>query len=230
MIFEGKSIQSVADATIYPFLNDSLQSEDETVISETLNYIKILADLGVGRKYFLGLQKLLYHKKNIVARNSLDILRKMSPVVAKKEVEVNTDVWKSMYPFLCNQALSTPVVAIDSLKILDVLVDYGIVGDYKNLQKGLLHKSDTVAYLTLGVLRKIKGMTTETRIEIVKPISAEISRERMEKVPQKKDQQIKEIEQPTQKETDLQSRISNVLKKNPKYIESLREIKSKYNI
>jgi hypothetical protein len=52
----------------------------------------------------------------------------------------------------------------------------------------------------------------------------------MEKTPQKKDQQIKEIEQPTQKETDLQSRISNVLKKNPKYVESLREIKSKYNI
>ncbi|MCZ7393802.1 MAG: hypothetical protein ABOK23_11900 [Candidatus Methanoperedens sp.] len=168
MIFKGKSIQSVADATIYPFLNDSLQSEDETVVRETLNYIKILADLGVERKYFLGLQKLLYHKKNIVARNSLDILRKMSTVVAKKEVEVNTDVWKSMYPFLCNQALSTSVVAIESLKILDVLVDYGIVGDYKNLQKALLHKSNNVAHLTFDVLRKIVGLSTESRTGNVK--------------------------------------------------------------
>jgi len=230
MIFKGKSIQSVADATIYPFLNDLLKSEDETEVRETLNHIKILADLGIERKNFFGLQKVLCHKNIHVARNSLDILREMSPSIVKKEVEVKTDVWKSMYPFFCNQALSTPIVAIDSLKILDDLVDYEIVGDYKNLQKALLHKNDTVAHLGLDVLRKIKGMTTETRIEIVKPISAEISRERMEKVLQKKDQQIKEIEQPTQKETDLQSRISNVLKKNPKYIESLREIKSKYNV
>ncbi len=230
MIFKGRSIQSVADATIYPFLNDLLQSEDETVVRETLNYIKILADLGIERKNFLELQRVLCHKNINIARNSLDILREMSPSVVKKEVEVKADVWKSMYPFFCNQALSTPAVAIDSLKILDVLVDYEIVGDYKNLQKALLHKSDTVAHLAIDVLRKIKGTTTETRIEIVKPISAEISRERMEKVPQKKDQQIKEIEQLAQKETDLQSRISNVLKKNPKYIESLREIKSKYNV
>ncbi len=228
MIFKGKSIQSVADATIYPFLNDLLQSEDEAVVRETLNHIKILADLGIERKNFLELQKVLFHKNINIARDSLDILREMSPSIVKKEVEVKTDVWKSMYPFFCNQALSTPL-AIDSLKILDVLVDYGIVGDYKNLQKALLHKSDIAAHLALDILRKIKGMTTETRIEAVKPISAEISRERMEKAPQKKEQ-IQEIEQPIQKETDIQSQILNVLKKNPKYVESLKGIKSKYNL
>ena len=168
MIFKGKSIQSVADATIYPFLNDSLQSEDETVVSETLNYIKILADLGVERKHFLGLQSLLYHKNNNVARKSFEILRKMSRDGGKKEIEVNTDVWKSMYPFLCNQALSTSVVAIDSLKILDILVDYGIVGEYKNLQKALLHKNNYVAHLAFTILRKIEGLCIESGIEDVK--------------------------------------------------------------
>lgn len=228
MIFKGGSIQSVADAAIYPFLNDLLQSEDETVVRETLNHIKILAYLGIERKNFLELQKVLCHKNINVARNSLDILREMSPSVVKKEVEVKTEVWKSMYPFFCNQAISTSVVAIDSLKILDALIDYGIVGDYKNLQKALLHKSDNVAHLGLDVLRKIKGLTIETGVERVKLVSGR--RESIEKVPQKKDQQIKEIEQPMQKETDLESRILNVLKKNPKYVESLREIKSKYNV
>lgn len=228
MIFEGKSIQSIADSTIYPFLNDLLQSEDETLVRETLNYIKILADLGVERKNFLGLQKVLCHKNINIARISLDILREMSPSIVKKEVEVKADIWRSMYPFFCNLASSAPVVAIDSLKIIDILIDYGIVGDYKNLQKALLHNSDNIAHFTLDVLRKIKRMPTETRIETGKPTIAEISRERMGKVPHKKEQ-IQEIE-PMQKETNLQSRILNVLKKNPKYVESLREIRSKYNI
>ncbi len=214
MIFKGKSIQSVADSTIYPFLNDLLQSEDEAVVRETLNHVKILADLGIERRSFLGLQKVLYNKNINVARNSLDILREMSPDIVKKEVEVKTDIWKSMYPFFCEQALSTPVVAIDSLKILDILIDYDIVGDYKNLQKALLHESDNVAHLALDLLRKIEGSAIETGVES--------SREGMEIVPEKKDQEIEG--------TDLQGRISNVLKKNPKYVESLREIKSKYNI
>ncbi|MCZ7356594.1 MAG: hypothetical protein O8C66_04925 [Candidatus Methanoperedens sp.] len=202
MIFEGKSIQSVANATIYPFLNDLLKSEDETVVRETLNYIKILADLGVQRKNFLEMQRLLCHKNINIARNSLNILRDMSPDVVNKEADVKADVWKSLYPLFCNQALSTPAAAIDSLKILDVLVDHEIVGDYRNLQKALLHESDTVAHLAIDLLRRIK----------------------------EKDQKIKETEQLTQKGADLQSRISYVLKKNPKYIESLREIKSKYNV
>ncbi len=110
------------------------------------------------------------------------------------EVIEKLEVWKSMYPFFCNQALSTPNVAVESLKILDVLIDYSIVGDYKNLQKVLLHKSDEVAYLALDVLRKIKGLTEETRIEGVKPVSAEISAKSMEKAPQKIQQQIEETE------------------------------------
>ncbi len=227
MIFKGKPIQSVADSTIYPFLNDLLQLQDETVVRETLNHIKILAGLGIERKNFLGLQKVLYHKNMNIARNSLDILREMSPSVMQKEVEVKTDTWKSMFPFFCNQALSTPVVAIDSLKIIDVLVDYGIVGDYKNLQNALLHKSDNVARLALDILRKIKGYTAEVRVTIVKPIGAEKRHERIER---KEEQQIKEIEQPIQKENELKSRIFSVLQKNPKYVESLRDIKSKYNV
>ncbi|MFZ2412188.1 MAG: hypothetical protein WAW23_11500 [Candidatus Methanoperedens sp.] len=182
------------------------------------------------RKYFLGLQKLIYHKNNTFARKSLEILRKMPHSPVTKQVEVNTDVWKSMYPFLCDQALSTSVVSIDSLKILDVLVDYDIVGDYKNLQKVLLHKSDTVAKLAFDVLRKIEGVSTEPRIERVKPVIAES----MVKIPEKKVQQIKEIEPPVpaaaEKTSDIQSKILNVLKKNPKYVDSLREIKSKYNV
>ncbi len=229
MIFVGKKIQSVANETIYPFLNNLLQSEDEAVVRETLNNIKLLADMGMERKNFFGLQRVLYHKNISVAHNSLDILREMSPGIVK-EAELKNDILISMYPFFCNRALSTPIVAIDSLKILDVLIDYGIVGDYKDLQKALQHKSDKVAHLTLDVLRKIRGLTREIRIEGVKPISAEIIRERVEKVPQKVVQQIEEklSEEPVQKEEEIQSRIIDVIKKNPRYVEGLKEIKSKY--
>lgn len=229
MIFQGKSIQSVADETIYPFLNNLLQSDDEAVVCETLNNIKNLADMGIERKNFLGLQKVLYHGNINMARNSLDLLREMSPGILRG-AELKNDVLISMYPFFCDQALSTPIVAIDSLKILDTLIDYGIVGDYKNLQKALLHKNDAAAHLALDVLRKIKVSAKETIIERVKPVSAEIIRKRIEKVPQKVDQQIKEkpLEEPIQRREELQSRIIEVLKKNPKYVESIKEVKSKY--
>jgi len=226
MIFLGKTIQSVADETIYPFLNNLLQSEDEAVVRETLNNIKLLADMGIERKNFLGLQKVLYHGNINVARNSLDLLREMGVV---KGAGLKNDVLISIYPFFCNQTLSTPGVAIDSLIILDTLIDYGIVGDYKNLQRALLHKNDTTAHLALDVLRKIKGLAKDTRIEGVKPVGAEIIRERVEKMPPKY-QQIKEklIEEPIQRKEELQSRIIDVLKNNPKYVERLKEVKSKY--
>ncbi|MDP2840798.1 MAG: hypothetical protein Q8O17_00800 [Candidatus Methanoperedens sp.] len=284
MIFDGKSIQSVADAAIYPFLNNLLQSEDETVVRETLNEIRILAALGIERKNFIGLQKVLYHKDIDLAHSSLDLLREMHPGIVK-DVELRSDVLVSMYPFFCEQVLSAPDVAIESLNILDALIDYGIVGDYKDLQKALLHESDKVAYLALDVLRKIERLTGETKIERVKLVSAEILRvqqikektfeepraqqvkertfeePRVQQVKEKtleapRVQQIKErtleaprvqqvkertleapmvqqvkkrpLEEPTQKEEDIQSRIIDVLKKNPKYVEGLKEIKSKY--
>jgi len=226
MIFLGKTIQSVADETIYPFLNNLLESEDEAVISETLNNINILAVMGVERKHFPGLQKVLYHKNIGIARNSLDFLRKMSPGVVK-EVELNNNTWKSMYPFFCVQALSSPLIAIDSLKILDTLLDYGIVGDYKNLQKALLHKNDKVAQLTLDVLRKIKGVTIEARVGRVEPVSVESRTHGVEKEVY---QPIKDklMEEPVQRREELQSRIIDVLMKNPSYVQDLKEIKSKY--
>ncbi|MFA4957060.1 MAG: hypothetical protein WC556_08840 [Candidatus Methanoperedens sp.] len=237
MIFLGKTIQSVADEIRYPFLNNLLQSDDDAVIIETLKNIEILADMGVERKNFPGLQKVLYHKNIGIARNSLDFLRKMSPGLVKG-VELNNDIWKSMYPFFCAQALSKPLIAIDSLKILNTLLDYGIVGDYTNLQKALLHKSDKVAQLTLDLLRRIKGLTNEARLETVESISVE-SRAQVvekapeklpEKVPQKVSQQIKEkrIDEPMQRREELKSRIIDVFNKNPSYVESLKEIKSKY--
>lgn len=245
MIFDGKSIQSIADKTIYPFLNNLLQSEDETVVRETLNEIRILAHLGIERKNFIGLQKVLYNKDIDLAHSSLDLLREMHPGIVK-EVELRSDVLESMYPFFCEQVLSTPDVAIDALTILDALIDYGIVGNYKDMQKALLHESDKVAYLALDVLRKIERLTGETKIERVKLVSAEILRvqqvkertfeeprvqqvkERTLEVPRA--QQVKErtFEEPAQKEEDIQSRIIDVLKKNPKYVEGLKEIKSKY--
>ncbi len=171
MIFDGKSIQSVANKQIYPFLNNLLQSEDETEVREALNNIKILVDLGMEKENFPGLQKLLYHKNVNIAHSSFDILRKMSPRI--KQVEIKTEVLESMYPFFCKRAFSNTSVALDSLKILDVLIDYEIVGNYKNLQKALLHKNDKVAYLALNVLRKVKGLPIETRISKVKLLSSE---------------------------------------------------------
>jgi hypothetical protein len=228
MIFQGKSIQSVADETIFPFLNNLLQSGDEAVVCDTLNNIKNLAGMGIERKNFLGLQRVLYHGNINIARSSLDILREMSPGIIRG-AELKNDVLISMYPFFCDQALSTPDVAIDSLKILDTLIDYGIVGDYKTLQKALMHKNDAAAHLALDVLRKIKLSAKETRLERIKPVGAEIIRERVEKM-QPVYQQIKEkpLEEPVQRKDELQSRIIEVLKKNPKYVESIKEVKSKY--
>ncbi|MCZ7393800.1 MAG: hypothetical protein O8C56_10835 [Candidatus Methanoperedens sp.] len=149
------------------------------------------------------------------------IQRKDEPVVEGK-----ADVWRSMYPFFCDQALSTPVVAIESLKILDVLIDYGIVGDYKNLQKVLLHNSDEVARLALDVLRKIKGLTRETRIEGAEIVSAESGVESMENVLPTKDQQLK-IEQLVQNEKNLQSRVLSFLKNEDMVSEKLTDIEKK---
>ena len=131
-------------------------------------------------------------------------------------VEAKADVWRSMYPFFCDQALSTPVVAIESLKILDVLIDDGIVGDYKNLQKALLHKSDEVARLALDVLRKIKGLTTEARMGGVEPVSAYNSIGSMENVLKKKDIQsrvlsvLKKEDTGTEKTTDIEKNLEEL--------------------
>lgn len=46
------------------------------------------------------------------------------------------------------------------------------MGNYKNLQKALLHKSDRVAYLALNLLRKIKGLAIETKIGGIKLVAA----------------------------------------------------------
>ena len=145
-------------------------------------------------------------------------------------VEVKADIWKSMYPFFCDQSLSAPSVAMESLKILDVLIDYGIVGDYKNLQKVLLHKNDDVAHLALDVLRKIKGLTLETRTEGFELVSAVPGGEGMEKSPHKKVQQIKEIEHVIQNEKDFKSRIFNVLKKEDSITEKPTGIEEKVEV
>ncbi len=140
--------------------------------------------------------------------------------------ELKPDAWRTMYPFFCNQALSTQAAAIESLKILDVLIDYGIVGDYKSLQKVLLHKSDEVAYLALDILRKIKGLTIKTT-DGFKLHSAESSVEGIEKVPLKINQHIKEIKLPVQTEKDLQNRIFNVLKREDSVPEKMPDIEEK---
>ncbi len=171
MIFNGKSVQSVVNKNIYPFLNNLLQSEDEAEVREALNNIKILVDLGIEKKNFPELQSALYHKNINIAHSSFDILRKASPRI--KQVEIKTDILESMYPFFCKRALSSMSVAQESLKILDILIDYEIIGNYKNLQKALLHKNEKVALQALNVLRKIKKMPTDTRIANVKLVSAE---------------------------------------------------------
>ncbi len=173
MIFNGKSIQSLVNKNIYPFLNNLLQSEDEAEVREALNNIKILVDLGIEKKNFPELQSALYHKNINIAHSSFDILRKASPRI--KQVEIKTDILESMYPFFCKRALSNMSVAQDSLKILDILIDYEIIGNYKNLQKALLHKNEKVALQALNVLRKIKKMPTDTRIANVKLVSVERS-------------------------------------------------------
>jgi len=207
MILSGKTIQSVADELIYPFLNNLLYSEDEIEVREALNHIDSLVDLGVDRKNFPGIHKILYHKNPGLAHHSFEILRK--PSSDMMNMELKDDVWKAMYPFFCELTLSSPGIAADSLKILDILVDYHIVGDHKILQKALLHKSDKVSHFTLDVLRKIKGIKVDTL-----PIK---------EVPENKPKSTEET-------GDIENKILNVLKKNPKYIEGLKEIKNKYKI
>jgi len=91
---------------------------------------------------------------------------------------------------------------------------------------------DKAAHLVSVVLRKIKGPAKETRMETARPVSAEMGGEKVERTPQKVYQQIKEkpLGGPMQRREDLQSRIIDVLKTNPEYVEGLKEIKSKYKI
>lgn len=140
-------------------------------------------------------------------------------------VEVNADAWKSMYPLFCNQELSAPGVAIGSLQTLSALVDNGIVGDYKDLQKVLLHKNDEVAHFALDVLRKIKGLAIETRIEGEKPARPESREENIGKMAQKKNQQVKEPAQfmPDEKEPG----VFNALKMEDFIDKKLRDIEKK---
>lgn len=217
----GQSMQSIADEIIYPFLNELVRSDDESEAREALSIIKILADKGAESKNLLGLQKALYHKNRNIACTSLDILRKSSPI-AGKMIEVDTNVWKSLFPFFCERTLTaSPGVALDSLKIIDALIDLNIVGDYKNLQKALLHENDNVANLALEALRKIAGLTAESRVEKVKQ---QPSAHKMlsHEVPQ----QVQEM--PTPKEDEVRNPFLKVLINNPKYVEKIKEIKSRY--
>lgn len=205
MIFSGKSMQSFADEMINPFLNKLLQSENEAEVREALNNIKVLIDSGADGKPFLELQKTLYHNNGKIAHSSLDILRKIPPS-ARKKVEVKNDVWKNMYPFFCEYASEAPSIALDSLKIIEGLIDYNIIDDYRGLQKVLLHENDAVAHLALDILRK---KITHDEEEMV------LNHEHIEKLPQQKDE-------------GAVNRIRDVFLKNPKYVEMLEEAKLKY--
>lgn len=215
MIVSGKSMQSFVSEAIHPFLNRLLQSGNETEVKETLDTIKTLIDNGVDGSPFLEMQKILYHNNGKIAHNSLDILRKISPGDKWKKVEVQKDVWKSVYPFFYDLALGAPHIALDSLKIIEGLIEYNIIDDYTNLQKILLHESNDVAHLALDVLRKDLTYVKQEHIEREYVEREHIEREHIEK-------------QPRQKNEALENRIRDVLMKNPKYVEVLEEVKSKY--
>ncbi len=212
MIVSGKSMHSFASETIHPFLKRMLQSYNEAEVKETLDTIKNLIDNGIDGSPFLEMQKTLYHNNGKIAHNSLDILRKISPGDRWRKGEVQNDVWKSMYPFFYDRALGAPHIALDSLKIIEGLIEYNIIDDYSNLQKVLLHENDDVAHLALDVLRKnvasVKQEETYVKHE-------DKERERIEKPPGQKDEA-------------LENRIRDVLLKNPKYVEVIEEVKSKY--
>ncbi len=142
-------------------------------------------------------------------------------------VEVKAEAWKSMYPLFCNQALSAPGVAIGSLQTLNALVDHGIVGDYKDLQKVLLHKNDEVAHFALDVLRKIKGLAIETRIEEVKVTRAVGDEENAGKMTWKKNQPVKDSVQLMPDEKELQNRVINVLELEDFIDEKLKDVEKK---
>lgn len=216
MIFSGKSMQAFASETIHPFLNKLLQSENDVEVKEALGTIKVLTDSGADGKHFLVMQKTLYHTNGKIAHSSLDILRKISSSGWRKD-EVQKDVWKSLYPFFYDRASGVPPIALDSLKIIDGLIEYNIIDDYSNLQKLLLHKNDEVAHLALDVLRKNLAYVEqeETPVKHEEKEREYIERERIEKPPRQKDEA-------------LENRIRDVLLKNPKYVEVLEEVKSKY--
>ncbi|MDD5473455.1 MAG: hypothetical protein PHU34_04820 [Candidatus Methanoperedens sp.] len=215
MIVSGKSLQSFASETINPFLNRLLLSDDEAEVKETLDTIKTLIDSGVDGSPFLELKKILYHNNSKIAHNTLDILRKISPDDRWRKVEVQKDVWKSMYPFFYDRAFGAPQVALNSLKIIEGLIEYNIIDDYTNLQKVLLHESNDVAHLALDILRKDLTHAKQKRKE-----PEYVEREHIERKPVEK--------QPRQKNDALENRIRDVLMKNPKYAEVLEEVKSKY--
>jgi hypothetical protein len=216
MILEGKSVRSFSEEMIYPFLNKLLQSDEEGVVKNSLTNINILIDEGIDGKPFLDMQRTLYHNNSEIAHSSLDILRKISSGTPRN-TEVEKDVWKGMFPFFCDQASSAPDIAMDSLKIIEGLIDRNIIDDAHEIQKILYHENEVVAHLALDILRKKKSHVEE------------IDEQELVDIHKKQGQEEPELGQ-TQKKMGMETRVKHVLKKNPKYAQLLDDVRSKHKM
>lgn len=233
---------------------------DSLKATKALVYYSSLADLTrVLNSALQHKSKDVAHLSLDVLRMMHETEGKVKPLSPGKYKKILID---AVIPFLvtCFRSGSDDMIlsALSAAKVLSEDAEIkGILFD--PIEKMILHKNQQISYLALdiirdmyigkeihlfegtwdkvanfasGVLRKIKGLIKETRVEITRPVSAEMGGERVEKIPPKVYQQIKEkpLWEPMQRREELQNRIIEVLKTNPEYVEGLKEIKSKYKI
>ncbi len=119
-------------------------------------------------------------------------------------------------------------LARDALKAAKELVDYYSLDDLvQSLNNALLHKDKDVAYLALDVLR-----TRHSRENISAVATSEYKKLLLEVViPFIFTSFIPQVEKPSmQKDEGVEIQISEILIRNPKFAERLKELKSKYCI
>jgi len=119
-------------------------------------------------------------------------------------------------------------LALDALKAANELVNYYSLDNLvQSLNNALLHKSKDVAYFALEVLRMKRSQESITSIapseykklllDVVIPFLFTSFIPQVEKTPVKTDEGI-------------ESQISEILIRNPKFAERLKDIRSKYCI
>lgn len=136
---------------------------------------------------------------------------------------------KHFIPILCTCINSSDnELVLDALKTAKALANYYPLDDLLQcLNSTLLHKNEDVAYLALEVLRMRHSKESVGSIapSDYKKLLLEVV------IPFLFASFIPQIEKsPVQKDEGTQNQITNILIKNPKFIERLQEIKSKYRI
>ncbi|MDO9098191.1 MAG: hypothetical protein Q7U60_08720 [Candidatus Methanoperedens sp.] len=194
---------------VIPFLVTCFRSGSDDIVLNALNAVNVLStDAEIKGILFNPIEKMRSHKNQQIANLALDIIRDIY-------------IGKEIYIF---------EGTFDKISHLTL----GVLRKIERLTGET--KIERVKLVSAEILRvqQIKEKTfEEPRVQQIKEKILEVPRaqqvkERTLEVPMVQQVKKRPFEEPAQKEEELQSRIIEVLKKNPKYVEGLKEIKSKY--